>query len=111
MTEFLRKVCKGPCGRELSIAHSFYRSGRNRDGYMTKCKQCYCAAVYANREAKSEYYRGWQREYDKLPHRIAARSAYQKSSRGRELHNAACRRYLRWKALEKSQQRSRPEES
>jgi hypothetical protein len=67
----LCKIC-----REEKTAEQFYKSDRRR------CKECICAAVKANRKAKIEYYRSFDKARASMPHRIAARNEYAHSQRG-----------------------------
>lgn len=49
----------------------FYRHPQMTDGYLGKCKTCTRADATANRGAKLERIRAYDRERSKLPHRIA----------------------------------------
>jgi hypothetical protein len=61
MSAHATKVCK-ECGVEKGV-RNFYRCKSNRDGYVSKCKPCYCKAVNENRELKREVYEAKRREY------------------------------------------------
>lgn len=63
-------ICK-TCGAEKE-AHDFYANDRT-------CKECRKAMVRANRAAKIEHYKAFDRARANLPHRVAARVAYQKT--------------------------------
>lgn len=67
----------------------FYRSSRG--GFMSVCKACHRANVKANREARAEQYREYERQRANLPHRVQARKEYAKSPEGREAHRRATR--------------------
>ena len=68
------KNCKA-CGEAKSL-DDFY----NRDN---ACKECRKAGVRANRKAKLEYYRAYDRARSMKPSRVAARKAYAHSERGK----------------------------
>ena len=70
----------------------FYR--RSGGGFMSVCKACHRVNVKANREARAEQYREYERHRANLPHRVAMREQYATTPRGRERSNAAKRRYL-----------------
>ena len=53
------------------------------------CKPCVRAKVRANRAAKVDYYREFDRKRAMLPHRVQARAEYLKTERGREAYNRA----------------------
>lgn len=61
------KTCT-KCG-EAKPGYEFYPN-------TNKCKGCTCAAVRANRCAKLEYYREFDRKRNMLPHRVVARQMY-----------------------------------
>ena len=58
---------------------SFYPHSKMKDGRLNKCKDCTKAAVIANRNAKIDHYRSFDRARANLPHRVKARSEYQKT--------------------------------
>lgn len=64
-------ICK-TCGHGKPPG-DFYDSNR------TVCKECVKAAVRRNRAEKADYYRAFDRARASLPHRVAARQAYQLS--------------------------------
>jgi len=67
-------VCK-KCGEEKPVA-AFYAHPFGRNGRLSKCADCTKADVRANRAARLEYYRAYERERAKLPHRVEARQQY-----------------------------------
>lgn len=79
------KVCK-KCSEEKPI-DSFYKSDPNR------CKECIRIAVKANRLAKIEYYRSFDKARGSMPHRVAARKEYAKTKRGIAASNAAKKKW------------------
>lgn len=82
------------CGLERPI-EDFYRHSQMADGRLNKCKTCTRADVVANRAAKVEYYRNYDRERATLPHRMEAGRAYSITAAGRTSRRAANERYLR----------------
>lgn len=68
-------------------ASEFYAKDRT-------CKECRKELVRANRAAKIEHYREFDRQRANLPHRVEARLAYQATERGREAVRRANRSYL-----------------
>lgn len=78
-------TCKA-CGASKS-ADEFYPSNKS------KCKECVKAVVRANRAAKVDYYRAYDRARADLPERVAARAAYQQTDAFRASHDAAVKRW------------------
>lgn len=76
------------CNTKKSI-EDFYVSNK------TKCKDCIKAAVSAHRQANLESVRSYDRMRGSIPHRVAARMAYQATPAFAESHEAAS---LRWAA-------------
>ena len=77
--------CKN-CNTE-KLAADFYASNK------TQCKECVKAAVIKNRIAKIEYYRSYDKFRASMPHRVAARTEYQKTPAGIASHVAASERW------------------
>lgn len=73
MAEFL---CKSCCVTKPEC--DFYRGNKSR------CKECIKEAVRANRIANIDHYRSFDKARASMPHRIAARRAYQATPRGIE---------------------------
>lgn len=65
----------------------FYASNKSR------CKECVKARVNANRQANLERIRAYDRMRGSMPHRVAARKAYQRTPAFAESHNAAVKRW------------------
>jgi hypothetical protein len=63
------KVCRS-CGQTKSSA-DFYRHPFTADRLLADCKVCHRAKVIANRDKKADYFRAYDRERSKLPHRRA----------------------------------------
>ena len=58
------------CNTEKQISE-FYKHAKMGDGHLGKCKECTRLDVVANRLKKLDYYRRYDIERSKLPHRIA----------------------------------------
>lgn len=67
----------------------FYESQR------TYCKVCWREVVKANRAAKPEKYRAYDRARNTSQHRVEARRAYAQSEHGKEVVNAAKRKWMK----------------
>lgn len=87
----MKKFCR-QCEQDVRSA-DYYRHPYTADGLMAVCKDCHRANVRANREANAAHYRDYERERANLPHRVAARSAYQQTPEGRKRASLAKRRY------------------
>lgn len=64
------------------------------DGLLGKCKECTRKDARENRFARNDYYKEFDKKRASLPHRVEARSEYQKTEAGRVSHRRACERYL-----------------
>ena len=76
------------CGVEKDF-DDFYQSDRNR------CKPCVREITKANRIAKLEYYRSYDRMRGSMPHRVAARKEYAATDAFRASHAASL---VKWRA-------------
>ena len=63
----------------------YYRSTIRANG-TGECKACTRARVIANREAKIDYYREFDRNRANLPHRVEARKEYAQTEQGKRVH-------------------------
>lgn len=54
----------------------FYKHPFTKDGRQAKCAECTKADVRANRAARIEYYRAYDRQRAKQPDRVQARTEY-----------------------------------
>lgn len=66
---------------------SFYASNK------TRCKECVKARVHAHRQENLERIRSYDRMRGSMPHRVAARKAYQRTPAFAESHEAAVKRW------------------
>lgn len=81
------------CERGLPL-DAFYRHRMMADGYLGKCKECTKADVRANRLARRPYYIAYERARANLPHHVARRQEYGKTTDGREAARKAQHMYL-----------------
>lgn len=58
------------CGEEKELSEFYKHSGRGC-GYLGKCKECTKEDTRANRAAKVEYYRMYDRMRASMPHRVS----------------------------------------
>ncbi len=70
----------------------FYRHAQMGDGHLNKCKECTRGEVRANRLAKLEQYRAYDRRRASEPHRVAARKEYAVTPEGRAAHARALKK-------------------
>lgn len=73
------------CHKELPESEFYPRTN--------KCKDCTKAGVRANRAARVDYYRGYDRARAMRPDRVTARQEYAVTEAGRESHARAGKRY------------------
>lgn len=86
---------------------AFYANSAMRDGCMGKCKECTKADVRANYRAHLDKFREYDRKRAMAPHRVAARSAYQRTQSGIEAVVRAKRKYDRSPLKKAAMQRYR----
>lgn len=67
------------CGEEKPLT-SFYKHPFAAQGRDSTCAECRKAIVRANRAARIEYYRAYDRSRAKEPHRVQARVEYAKAN-------------------------------
>lgn len=67
------------CGQAKPL-DAFYKHPFGKDGRQSKCSECAKADVRANRQARLEYYRAYEKERANLPHRVEARRAYARAN-------------------------------
>ena len=79
------QICKA-CGTDLPADTGFYANDKT-------CKECRKERVRANRRAKIQYYREYDRKRANREDRVAARKAYAKTEQGIEKGNAAKNRW------------------
>ncbi len=75
------KTCKD-CGARKPL-DGFYKHPQMADGRLNKCKKCVKARVKRYAAENSDVIKEKDRERDKLPHRVEARRAYQKTEAGK----------------------------
>lgn len=67
-----------------------------------KCKTCYIEKVKAHREERADYYREYDNNRANLPHRVAAREAYAKTTEGIKAGNKAKIKWLEGNVIKRS---------
>ncbi len=72
---------------------AFYKHSRCREGRAWSCIVCTLEYLRENKRLKREAIRDYMRRYDRLPHRVAAKRAYDKTPRGREVRRVMQRVY------------------
>lgn len=86
------KVCR-KCNHEKEETE-FYAQPNSKDGLASSCKECTKAGVRANRAAKIEYYRDYEKSRSCAVHRVAARKAYAETEKGRQAHARCSKKYI-----------------
>lgn len=71
----------------------FYRHSAMGDGRLGKCKDCTKADVARHRQENLEKVRAYDRMRGSMPHRVAARKDYAKTSAYAESHKASLKRW------------------
>lgn len=69
---------------EVKPFDEFYKHKGMPDGFLNKCKECAKADARNNYRAKIDYYKAYDKSRAMLPHRVAMRNAYQKTTVGKE---------------------------
>lgn len=64
----------------------FYRHPLGRHGRMSKCKECHKIYVKENRLKRIQQYAAYEASRATLPHRVAMRTRYARTDRGKEAH-------------------------
>lgn len=62
----------------------FYAHPNMKEGHDSKCKECAKAIVNAAKARRPEYYKEYDRDRAMLPHRVLARTEYQKTENGKQ---------------------------
>lgn len=88
------KTCKS-CATQKPF-DDFYHHPHSKDGRQEKCKECTKSAVRANRAAKIDYYRSYDKmRFQRDPHRRASNKKYADTDKGREVAAKARLRFLK----------------
>ena len=69
------------CQQPLPL-DQFYKHSQMADGHLNKCKECCKKDANTHRGEHIEEVREYDRQRGSLPHRVAARIAYQRTERG-----------------------------
>lgn len=91
MTVRAAKRCKS-CGTEKAVSQ-FYRHKLMRSGRDNTCIECRLDRAAERRRHDGERMRAYDRARAQLPHRVAARHAYQQTVSGRSANRRASRWY------------------
>ena len=86
------KTCRD-CGVQKPLSE-FYCHSAMKDGHLNKCKECVKERVYYHRMRNLEDIREYDRQRGNLPHRVAARKAYQQTDAGKEAMRRANLAYI-----------------
>ena len=78
----MRKTCF-KCGKSLPLSE-FYRHARMADGHLNKCKECTKCDTQQNRRKRVDYYRAYDRNRSRSPHRITMRQEYGRRQRAEQ---------------------------
>lgn len=89
------KICF-KCGAEKpNNAEFFYRHPQMSDGFLGKCKECTKKDVAQRAAIKREEILEYDKRRNILPHRVAARKAYNNSPAGKASHSKALKKQIR----------------
>jgi hypothetical protein len=86
----MKKCFKCKVKKDLSL---FYRHKKMADGHLNKCIDCTKKDVRSHRATNLEYYIAYDKARANLPHRVKARTQYQKTNRGKESHIKANKKW------------------
>lgn len=82
----------------------FYKHPQMGDGYLGKCKECTKADTIANRAAKVDYYRHYDRVRNSEEHRVRGRKEYSKTEAYRVSTAKGSRRWAKKNPRKKAAQ-------
>lgn len=85
------KECR-ECHQVKNIGE-FYTHPRMSDGHLNKCKDCVKNRVSKHRDLNIDRIREYDKERSSLPHRLKARSDYQKTEEGKTAKKKAQEKY------------------
>lgn len=71
----------------------FYKHSAMKDGHLNKCKSCTKDGANKHRQENLERMRSYDRMRGSMPHRVAARTEYQKTQAFAQIHRAAAARW------------------
>jgi hypothetical protein len=71
----------------------FYAHPQMIEGHDSKCKECAKAIVHAAKARRPEYYKEYDRDRAMLPHRVLARTEYQKTENGKQSLSKSHKKY------------------
>lgn len=89
----MRKMCK-TCGESKPLKSGFYKLAHMPDGHFNECKECWKARVRRNRAAKIDYYRAYDLQRAKEPHRKANKTKQTREWRRSDKRRMKCHNAL-----------------
>lgn len=78
---------------EVKPLSEFYKHKQMADGHLNKCKICTKKDVKKHRDANLDKAREYDRARNSMPHRVAARTLYQKTDAYKLSHAESVRKY------------------
>lgn len=87
------KTCK-ECGIKKPMTE-YYIHKQMTDGHLNKCKSCVRSRVSVYSKKNAEYYKKYDEQRAKLPHRVAARKAYSQTEQGKLATKKAHQNYVK----------------
>lgn|SRR3990167_9205851 len=79
--------------RQIKTISEYYKHPAMTDGHLGKCKECCKRDARNNRATNLDYYIEYDKQRAMLPHRVEARKRYINTKRGKQLSNAAKKRW------------------
>ena len=88
----------------LKELKEFYKHAKMADGHVNKCKECNKKDVRDNRADKIDYYAEYDRQRDKLKHRVELKKRYGHTPEGKESINKCRKKWLENNTVKRSAQ-------
>lgn len=84
MEEKQRAVIEKECSSCHMVRSEFYANKNTKDGLSGECKECAKTRTKRNRAAKLEYYKEYDRQRNRLPHRLEKHRQYVQTDAGKD---------------------------